>query len=116
MLKHLECYLVGLVMGRTRQNADFRWERSRGVRLGDNGGLGGGCGGLGGVQIVDQLARGLVNEVRLLDRQVATPLILCSVIERGSNTASYTSGSGWVCRSSSTTSTAPSWSRATSRW
>ena len=83
MLDHLERHLVGLVMSRTSQNADLRWERSGGVLLGDDGNLSGGCGSLGGAQVVDQLARGLVNEVRLLGRQVATPLILFSIVERG---------------------------------
>ena len=83
VLEHLERHCVGLVMGRTRQDADWRGERRGGVLLGGDGHRNDGCGGLGGAQVVDQLARGLVNEVRLLGRQVVTPLILFRIVERG---------------------------------
>ena len=46
VLDHLERHLVGLVMSRTSQNADLRWERSGGVLLGDDGNLSGECDGL----------------------------------------------------------------------
>ena len=55
VLEHLERHLVGLVMRRTRQDADWRWERRGSVLHGGDGHLSGGCGGLGGAQVVDQL-------------------------------------------------------------
>ena len=90
LLEHLERHRVGLVMGRARQHADFRWEHSGGVLLGDNGNLSGGCDGLSGAEVVDQLTRALVNEACLFGRQVVTPLILFSIVERGEPEASST--------------------------